>query len=67
MIIDASVISNFDRGSGPTVVTRLECSGDELSILKCPFDLASSDCSNSAGVQCYGMLSVYHCTSLTTP
>ena len=57
-ILDATVVSNFSQGSGPIFVTQLECGGDEMSILECPFDLDTSDCShsNDAGVQCYGML-----------
>ena len=61
---DALAVSNshYGRGSGPILFTRIECNGDEGSILECSRVLHASTCSHAddAGVSCTGMLVGIH-------
>jgi deleted-in-malignant-brain-tumors protein 1 len=46
--------AQFGQGSGPIALDNLQCSGDEDSLLDCPYDPDTSDCSHfeDAGLMC---------------
>lgn len=70
IIADALAVptASYGHSSGPILITRVECSGNEKSILECEHDLHTPYCSHSedAGVRCTGMLYIiymsYHYT-----
>ncbi len=63
VITDALAVSTayYGRGSGSVLISRVECKGDEKSILECEYDLHTPPCSHSedAGVRCTGMLYIH--------
>ena len=53
---DATAFYNahFGRGSGAIVLDDVRCTGTEDSLVECPFDRSTADCTHSedAGVRC---------------
>ena len=46
--------ATFGRGSGAILLDDVACTGSESSLLDCPYDRSTSDCSHfeDAGVRC---------------
>ena len=46
--------ARFGQGSGPILLDDVQCTGTELSLVDCPYDRHTGDCSHSkdASVEC---------------
>eukprot|EP01012_Entosiphon_sulcatum_P059858 TRINITY_DN8448_c0_g1_i1.p1 TRINITY_DN8448_c0_g1~~TRINITY_DN8448_c0_g1_i1.p1 ORF type:complete len:1989 (+),score=221.56 TRINITY_DN8448_c0_g1_i1:23-5968(+) len=50
----ARTIPSFGGGTGPILMTNVECSGTEYDLLECAYDALTADCTHAmdVGVQC---------------
>ena len=53
--IMASGGATYGQGSGPILLDDVGCTGTETSILNCPYDSNTADCTHAkdAGVRCH--------------
>ena len=56
--------AKFGQGIGDIHLDDVHCSGSETSLLNCPYDSYTADCSHSedAGVRCQGAYWLYFLT-----